>query len=68
MAFADGRPFAWVDDEQGEADHAHVAATHRGRSLLHHVDPRVGLRPDDFTALAGFAAATASPDGRRACG
>ncbi|MFF6809431.1 hypothetical protein ACFZAG_06000 [Streptomyces sp. NPDC012403] len=52
---ADGRPFAWVDDEQSELDRAYVAAHHPGTGLLHHVDPRTGLREDDFRALAGFA-------------
>ncbi len=44
-----------MDDEQTDADNAHIAATHRGESLLHHVNPRIGLRHADFTALAGFA-------------
>ncbi|MEU3459387.1 hypothetical protein ABZ721_05445 [Streptomyces sp. NPDC006733] len=56
LAHAAGRPFAWVDDEQGAADHAHMAARHRAPALLHHVNPRIGLRADDFTALAAFAA------------
>ncbi|MFC9329995.1 hypothetical protein [Kitasatospora sp. NPDC057015] len=56
LAYAAGRPFAWVDDEQGDADHRHVAGAHRGAALLHHVDPRIGLREDDFTALKAFAA------------
>lgn len=58
VEYADGRPFAWVDDEQSDADHAHVAAHHHAAALLHHVNPRLGLRDDDFTALAAFAAAT----------
>jgi hypothetical protein len=56
LTYADGRPFAWVDDEQSDADHAYVAANHRAPALLHHVNPRIGLRQDDFTALADFAA------------
>lgn len=55
VAHADGRPFAWVDDEQTDADDIHIAATHRAQSLLHHVNPRVGLRHEDFTALTDFA-------------
>ncbi|MGQ4416430.1 hypothetical protein ACN6LA_002181 [Streptomyces sp. SAS_269] len=51
VAHAAGRPFAWVDDEQGPADTAHVAAHHPAPALLHHVDPRVGLRAGDFTVL-----------------
>ncbi|MFI1361443.1 hypothetical protein [Streptomyces griseochromogenes] len=49
---AAGRTFAWVDDEQGPADTAYVATHHPGPALLHHVDPRVGLRTQDFTTLA----------------
>ncbi|WP_353944293.1 hypothetical protein ABII15_23665 [Streptomyces sp. HUAS MG91] len=52
---ANGRPFAWVDDEQSTLDETHVAAHHPGRALLHHVDPRVGLGVDDFHRLAEFA-------------
>lgn len=55
VRYAAGRPFAWVDDEQGAADHAYVAAEHGGRALLHHVNPRAGLREADFAGLAGFA-------------
>ncbi|MFF6998848.1 hypothetical protein ACFY93_28370 [Streptomyces sp. NPDC008313] len=53
---ARGRPFAWVDDEQSPADDAYVAAHHAGPALLHHVDPRIGLREGDFEALTRFAA------------
>lgn len=53
---ARGRPFAWVDDEQSLADEAYVTAHHPGPALLHHVDPRVGLREEDFAALAEFTA------------
>ncbi|MFJ6081809.1 hypothetical protein ACIQI8_10420 [Streptomyces sp. NPDC092369] len=56
LAYADGRPFAWVDDEQSPADDEFVAARHPAPALLHHVDPRIGLREPDFTALAAFAA------------
>ncbi|GEK03375.1 hypothetical protein NHG22_05650 [Streptomyces sp. ATE26] len=52
VAHAAGRPFAWVDDEQTPADTAHVAARHPAPALQHHVDPRIGLRPPDFTFLA----------------
>lgn len=56
VAYAEGRPFAWVDDEQSEADVAYVTAHHPGPALLHQVDPRIGLRADDFATLAEFAA------------
>ncbi|UUU22923.1 HAD domain-containing protein [Streptomyces sp. DSM 40750] len=52
---AAGRPFAWVDDELGAADRAFVTARHGASALLHHVDPRLGLREPDFAALAAFA-------------
>jgi hypothetical protein len=57
VAYANGRPFAWVDDEQSDADQEYVAARHKAPALLHHVNPRIGLQDDDFTALTVFAAA-----------
>ncbi|MGW1540894.1 hypothetical protein ACWCPM_11750 [Streptomyces sp. NPDC002309] len=60
---AAGRPFAWVDDEQSDLDQAYVRTHHPGPGLLHHVDPRVGLRADDFRALAGFARVLAEGTG-----
>ncbi|MGW5634626.1 hypothetical protein [Streptomyces sp. NPDC003832] len=55
VEYAAGRPFAWVDDEQSAADDAYVAAHHPGPALLHHVNPRIGLREPDFTTLRDFA-------------
>jgi hypothetical protein len=55
LAHAAGCPFAWVDDEQGEQDHAYVHAHHPAPALLHHVNPRIGLRAEDFHTLAAFA-------------
>lgn len=46
VAWARGRPFAWVDDEIGSADRAWVADLHPGAALLHRVDPRHGLTAD----------------------
>ena len=57
LAWAAGRPFAWVDDEITDADRAWATAHHPGPSLLQRIDPSVGLQPDDFTALAAWAAA-----------
>ncbi|GHD97516.1 HAD domain-containing protein [Streptomyces alanosinicus] len=57
VAYAEGRPFAWVDDEQSPADTLYVRARHPGPALLHHVDPRLGLRAGDFAALREFARA-----------
>ncbi|MEV7416883.1 hypothetical protein [Streptomyces sp. NPDC089919] len=69
IEYAGGRAFVWVDDEQGELDHAWVAARHPGSALLHHVDPRVGLREDDLRALEGWLprppAAPVTPPGSR---
>ncbi|MFC0543479.1 HAD domain-containing protein [Kutzneria chonburiensis] len=54
VEFAAGRPFAWVDDELGQADRAWVSARHRGDALLHKVDPRVGLAAADYAILASW--------------
>ncbi|MFD6433888.1 hypothetical protein [Streptomyces venezuelae] len=50
--YADGRPFAWVDDEQSGLDDAYITAHHAAPALLHHVNPRIGLREGDFQVLA----------------
>ncbi|MGW2283385.1 hypothetical protein [Streptomyces phaeochromogenes] len=44
-----------VDDEQSELDQTYVTAHHQGPGLLHHVNPRIGLRENDFHTLADFA-------------
>ncbi|MGK5640149.1 hypothetical protein ACSNOK_17810 [Streptomyces sp. URMC 126] len=62
VEYADGRPFAWVDDEQSDHDEAYVTAHHPARALLHHVNPRIGLRGPDFRALADFARAAGGTD------
>jgi hypothetical protein len=54
VAWAGGRPFAWVDDEITGTDRAWVAAHHRGPALLHRVDPRRGLTDADYLALADW--------------
>ncbi|MEU2390598.1 HAD domain-containing protein [Streptomyces sp. NPDC007369] len=51
LGHADGRPFAWVDDEITDADRAWVEAHHPGPALLHRVDARFGLTDADFAAL-----------------
>ena len=56
LGWAAGRPFAWVDDEITDTDRAWVSAHHPAPALLHQVNPRIGLRDDDFAALAAFAA------------
>lgn len=55
VAHAAGRPFAWIDDELGDADRTFVAAHHDGSALLRRVDPRLGLLEADFAALDSFA-------------
>jgi hypothetical protein len=49
--YADGRPFVWVDDEQSGLDQEYVAEHHHGVGLLHHVNPRVGMREKKTSAL-----------------
>ncbi|MEU1087046.1 hypothetical protein ACFYPN_14535 [Streptomyces sp. NPDC005576] len=56
VAYAAGRPFAWIDDEVREQDRAWVAAHHPGPALLRQIDPAVGLERPDFDALADWAA------------
>ncbi|OLR92994.1 HAD domain-containing protein [Actinokineospora bangkokensis] len=51
VAWADGRPFAWVDDEITDADRDWVAAHHPGPALLHHIAPARGLNNDDLATL-----------------
>ncbi|GIG01007.1 HAD domain-containing protein [Catellatospora citrea] len=64
VEWADGRDFAWVDDEVTDADVAWIAAFHPGRALVYRVDPRHGLRTADFAALLSWAAAgQPAPDG-----
>ncbi|MET9378175.1 HAD domain-containing protein [Streptomyces sp. NPDC002992] len=51
VAWAAGRPFAWVDDEVTDTDRSWVAAHHPGPALLHRVDPSVGLTDGDYATL-----------------
>ena len=50
VAWAAGRPFAWVDDEITEADRAWVTENHT-QALPHRVDPRHGLTDADYLEL-----------------
>lgn len=51
VAYAAGRPFAWVDDDITDADREYVTAHHDAPALLHWVSPRDGLLDPDFHAL-----------------
>ncbi|AYF76252.1 hypothetical protein D7D52_23200 [Nocardia yunnanensis] len=51
VEWANGRPFAWVDDEIRDEDREWVAQ-HSRAALLHRVDPRIGLQESDFHVLA----------------
>jgi len=55
VAWAEGRPFAWVDDQITGADEEWVRAHHDGPALLREIDPRIGLTAADFQALAAWA-------------
>lgn len=50
--WAVGRSFIWVDDEITDTDRAWVSAHHRGRALLHRVDPSRGLTDADYAAIS----------------
>ncbi|WP_329458390.1 hypothetical protein [Streptomyces sp. NBC_01497] len=56
LAWAAGRPFAWVDDMITDRDTAHVARHHDAPALLLRVRPARGLREADFAALTHWAA------------
>ncbi|MFJ9839447.1 HAD domain-containing protein [Kitasatospora sp. NPDC101155] len=51
LDWAAGRPFAWVDDEITPADRRWVETHSPAPTLLHRVDPQVGLTEADFTVL-----------------
>jgi len=57
IAYANGRPFAWIDDEVTDTDREWVAQRHNAPALLHWVDPAIGLEAPDFEALAAWAGA-----------
>jgi hypothetical protein len=51
VGWAAGRRFVWLDDEIRPTDQAWVAAHHPAPSLLHRVDPRVGLTDEDLSSI-----------------
>ncbi|WP_336157797.1 HAD domain-containing protein [Amycolatopsis sp. VC5-11] len=54
VAWADGRPFVWVDDEITDGDREWVLARHPGRALLHRVEPGRGLAEEDFAVIGDW--------------
>ena len=55
VRYADGRPFAWVDDEITAADLVYAEATTTAPHLLRTISPRLGLRENDFGLLREWA-------------
>ncbi|MFB6717592.1 MULTISPECIES: hypothetical protein [unclassified Streptomyces] len=64
VEYAAGRPFAWIDDEIAEQDRQWVSGQGAAESLLLWIDPRIGLLPADFEALAAWADGRRGGDGR----
>lgn len=52
VQWAEGRPFAWIDDELTEADQDWVADNYPEDALLHRVNSVVGLRDADYEAVS----------------
>lgn len=63
VAYANGKAFAWADDEITSQDQAYVASHHAGPALLRRVDPQIGLLDGDFAALKAFAAVAGAAAG-----
>jgi hypothetical protein len=55
IRYADGRPFAWVDDEIGVADKDLIERTCGKFGMPHWVNPSLGLLASDFRSLADWA-------------
>ncbi|WP_225848213.1 HAD domain-containing protein [Streptomyces sp. HPF1205] len=51
VAWAGGRPFAWVDDEITDADRDWVSTHHPAPALLHPIASSRGLTDEDFRIL-----------------
>jgi hypothetical protein len=64
VAWADGRPFVWVDDEITDVDREWVAAHHPVRALLHRVDHQYGLTDADFRVLRRWVSGRYGPEAR----
>jgi hypothetical protein len=61
VAAAEGRHFAWVDDEISDIDRAWVDAHHAGSALLHRVDPRSGLTETDLAQIGDWLSGFSRP-------
>ena len=55
VQWAAGRPFVWVEDEATQHDDEYVNRHHEGFGRILHVNPRLGLRDDDFAQLDTWA-------------
>jgi hypothetical protein len=62
VAWADGRPFVWVDDEIGEVDREWVTAHYAAPFLLQRIDARAGLTEDDVDTISGWLADLSTVD------
>ncbi|MER5564132.1 hypothetical protein CG740_37000 [Streptomyces sp. CB01201] len=58
VAYAAGRPFAWLDDEISDPDRAWITAHTRAPVLFHRVDPREGLTEADLGVVEGWVRST----------
>lgn len=52
VQWAEGRPFAWIDDELTEADQDWVAENYPEEALLHRVDSARGLDGPDYLSVS----------------
>ncbi|MEU6439643.1 HAD domain-containing protein [Streptomyces sp. NPDC047046] len=59
VAWAAGRPFAWIDDMITDLDARYVAEAHGPHALLLRVDPRTGLREPHWERLREWAGTVA---------
>lgn len=62
IAYADGRPFVWIDDELRDPDREWVTRHHGAPALLHGIDPHVGLTEADFSTIARWLADPSTAD------
>jgi hypothetical protein len=61
IAWAAGRPFAWVDDEITDIDQEWARAYHPSPALLHRVNPHHGLTQADYVVLGDWLEKAGSP-------